>query len=127
MGFMGKLSPYSTLIEARFWAKVRIPEAPQCAKMCWEWTGSLAKGYGQMKVDGEVLRTHRIAYEIENGPLEDGEHVLHSCDNPLCANPAHLRAGTHDENMDDKRIRGRAWKHGPRTRAQVIAAMDIFG
>lgn len=36
--------------------------------------------------------------------------VLHSCDNRKCVNPAHLRAGTHRDNMDDRCARGRTPK-----------------
>ena len=33
--------------------------------------------------------------------------VLHSCDNPACQNPAHLREGTAQDNQDDIDARGR--------------------
>jgi len=37
--------------------------------------------------------------------------VLHSCDNPKCINPEHLRIGTHADNGQDMRDRDRSAKH----------------
>ncbi len=78
-------------------------------KGCWQWTGPRAKRktcpygwYSQMRV-------HRFAYEYFVGAIPDGLHVLHECDNSLCANPDHLRLGTHEENMADMHARGRHW------------------
>ena len=112
---MSVKSPYETIDEARFWSKVSLPDAPRNENLCWNWKGSTAKGYGQIKIRGDVLRCHRVAYEIENGPITDEQHVLHSCDNPLCVNPRHLRLGTHQDNMTDKKERGRVWYGGPRS------------
>jgi hypothetical protein len=110
-----KTPAYSPIDYARFWAKVEIPAAPRHENLCWNWKGSTAKDYGQIKIDGVVLRAHRVAFEMFYGPLEDEAHVLHSCDNPLCVNPKHIRSGTHQENMDDKRQRGRTTRDWTKT------------
>jgi DNA-directed RNA polymerase specialized sigma24 family protein len=41
------------------------------------------------------------------GPIPAGRLVLHSCDNPPCVNPEHLRAGTQRDNRRDAVIRRR--------------------
>ena len=71
---------------------------------CWEWTGTLnSTGYGSY---GKRL-AHRVAYEVYVGPIPDGMHVCHSCDNRRCANPAHLWLGSASENMRDCKAKGR--------------------
>ena len=87
----------------RFWSKV------DCSGDCWLWKHStFHNGYGQFKVQERNLRAHRVAWEITHGGIPDGLFVLHSCDNPRCCNPAHLRLGTHRENMADMQRKGRA-------------------
>jgi len=74
---------------------------------CLEWTGHKSKsGYGRTFYNGKKWRTHRLAIELE-GISTDGWYVLHSCDNPLCCNPTHLRLGNHTDNMKDRSKRGR--------------------
>jgi hypothetical protein len=86
----------------RFWSKVQKSDA------CWIWAASRDdKGYGTFGFDGVVQKAHRVAYQLSVGPIPDGAHILHSCDNPPCVNPAHLRVGTRSDNMRDKVARGR--------------------
>lgn len=76
---------------------------------CWEWTGPLTvDGYGQLHISKIQFRAHRLSYIIHKGPIPDGLFVCHKCDNPACVRPGHLYAGTHKQNMRDKRIRGRS-------------------
>ncbi len=67
-----------------------------------------------MMVDGKYRLAHQVAYEIHSGPVQEGMCVLHSCDEPSCVNPDHLRQGTHQENMSDmsRRRRSRASRRG---------------
>jgi hypothetical protein len=79
---------------------------------CWEWTGSLNHGYGRFTYTKNNRRmlfcAHRVSYEIYNNKLiPKGLCVCHTCDNPKCVRPNHLFLGTHQDNMDDRRIKGR--------------------
>lgn len=96
---------------------------------CIEWRGSSGKaGYGRIGVNGTLMLPHRLAYIEANGEIPEGMWVLHSCDNPKCINPEHLRVGTPSDNASDRLIRNRAWvpkgvesPHAKLTESQVIA------
>lgn len=49
----------------------------------------------------------RWIWEKTNGPLSEGECVLHRCDNPACVNLAHLFVGSQVENIADRDQKGR--------------------
>lgn len=116
---------YSATDRARFWAKVDKADGG-----CWLWTGSTnpRNGYGQFVVGSRRsivfnLRTHRVAWELTNGPIPDDTHVLHACDVARCVNPAHLFLGTHRDNMADAAKKGRL--HVQRPRKQRISAEAV--
>lgn len=71
---------------------------------CWEWTAARNKGYGVIAIEESKLRgAHIVAWEVASGrELPKGMIIRHTCDNPPCVNPAHLRLGTHGDNVDDK-------------------------
>lgn len=76
---------------------------------CWDWNGPReVAGYGTAKIGGKTYKTHRLAYETWVAPIPDGKYILHSCDNPPCINPDHLRTGTQRENVRDREVRGRS-------------------
>lgn len=74
---------------------------------CWMWTGGIVHGYGCWEVDGRRERAHRWAWELFVGPIPEGMHVLHRCDNPPCVNPNHLFLGTQTDNVQDMDAKGR--------------------
>jgi hypothetical protein len=75
---------------------------------CWNWTGAIDQyGYGNVKRVGKNFRAHRLAYEKLVGPIPNGAFILHSCDNPACCNPDHLRPGSQKDNIRDAIKRGR--------------------
>lgn len=74
---------------------------------CWVWTRATSSiGYGALTHGGFIMDAHRVAWELANGPIPKGLHVLHHCDNPPCVNPEHLYAGTRKDNARDAVERG---------------------
>lgn len=65
---------------------------------CKPWTGPIdAKGYG--RGPGHHQLAHRVAYELEHGPIPEGLEIDHLCRNRSCVEVTHLEAVSHRENL----------------------------
>lgn len=98
---------------------------------CLVWSLGKQEGYGVLTVDYKDYLTHRVAYELENGPIPDGLQVRHTCDNPPCCKGSHLLIGTAKDNAQDRveRNRGaRGERHGMALvdEKTVLAVIDKY-
>lgn len=99
---------------------------------CFEWTGYLDKdGYGKFKHLGKSLRPHRVMFEVLNGPIPSDMVVMHTCDNPKCINPKHLRLGDARSNVADKvrkqrQARGETQAGSKLTSYQVVEIRERY-
>lgn len=84
--------------KCRFFSHVEVTAT------CWLWKGGRnRRGYGKTCLGGNSNATaHRVAYELFKAPIPEDKHVLHTCDNPSCVNPAHLWIGTTQDNKADQ-------------------------
>ena len=90
----------------RFREKVSEPDN----RGCTNWTGHIsASGYGQFWINNDVrsFGPHRLALILAVGFPVGKQLALHSCDNPICVNPAHLRWGSYADNASDRESRKR--------------------
>lgn len=94
MSFMEKIGNAE-----KFWSRVDIRNEEDC----WEWMGAKKNGtYGfYAPMPGVLLKSHRVAYALFNGFIDDNLLVCHKCDNPSCCNPEHLFLGTSQDNIQD--------------------------
>lgn len=92
---------------------------------CWLWQGSISKaGYGTLSYHGKVSYAHRLSYIFVNGPIPDGLHVLHKCDNPPCCNPDHLFLGTHLDNIADMKSKLRC-AYGEKSATAKLTELQV--
>jgi hypothetical protein len=101
----------------QFMEKVDMKGAPtDNLGRCWSWLGCQGKRFGEHKTAHGRLNkvkwgesfAHRWIFK-QTYPLIDitGYQLNHKCiDNPSCVNPAHLKKGDQQGNMNDARAQG---------------------
>lgn len=107
-GYRTQLNNEEYLIYAhfRFIQNVNI-DTPNM-KDCWEWIGSTLKGYGTLWYRNKATLAARYSYIAHYGvSLNSKMLVCHTCDNPICVNPAHLFLGFSKDNTQDCIQKGR--------------------
>jgi hypothetical protein len=69
---------------------------------CWIWLGGTnGNGYGVIGRGGHgagLTYVHRVAWELERGPIPSDLEIDHLCFTRLCVNIRHLELVTHAEN-----------------------------
>lgn len=101
---------------AKFWINVNVAGETEC----WPWNLRVnKKGRGIVQWEGKKKYASRVAFELVNGHVKDNEVIMHTCDNPGCCNPAHLKRGTQQQNVQDAVNKGRTWSK--LTKDQVAA------
>jgi hypothetical protein len=117
---------YGSLLD-RFWRNTIKGDG------CWLWIGPKDDfGYGRLRNGARRVRAHRLSYEMFRCSIPADKFVLHSCDNPACVNPEHLRVGTALENVQDKvhryrQTKGEASPWAKLQTEQVIAIKSADG
>lgn len=118
------MAPVPRLVSERLIAK-----GIRTSSGCFEWQGERDRdGYGKIRLSLGGRRramVHRTSYEEFIGPIPLGLLVMHTCDNPPCFDPTHLRVGTYSDNINDAYRKGR--KKGPKTRDFCIRGHDLRG
>lgn len=96
-------------------------------KGCIEWPfAKNDKGYGLAVVNSKQRGAHNWMCRLAHGePHLIWKHAAHSCGNPGCVNPNHLRWATHVENMADKLLHG-TMNRGERNGKTTITEADVI-
>lgn len=99
-----------TRSERIIWVRA-VATSDQRGRRCIEWPWAKNnKGYGVIGWNGQRKAGHVILELSGRERPSPAHHQLHSCDNPGCVAPWHLRWGTNAENVADAVSRGRLKK-----------------
>lgn len=107
----------------RFWFNV----APENEDGCRPWIGdTFGDGYGLFTWRGRRFPAHELALTFATGEIRDETlDTCHSCNVPLCCNPAHLRFDTRKSNVADCISAGRHPWQGERNPSAKLTKGDV--
>ena len=102
----------------RFWKHVNKTDT------CWTWQLKLNRdGYGSIQIDGKSILAHRYSVVLD-GRDPAGKVVMHTCDNPACVRPDHLKVATQADNVKDMIVKGRYVKPQSKLSIEDIIAIQ---
>lgn len=94
----------------RFYSKYVISTTPpNFSSPCWNWTGTVSRGYGRLSIGKLWFKAHRISYYLHHKELPTNLTLDHLCKNTICVNPDHLEPVTSEENLSRRK---RDWTKG---------------
>lgn len=114
-------NPHPSLADAvavsRFWRLVDTRGDDEC----WPWMGDTDRGgYGTFYYRGSRHGAHELALSFTTGETRHPKlETCHSCDNPPCCNPTHLRFDTRASNIAEMHARGRA-RNGAKLTPELV-------
>lgn len=110
-------------VRGRFFAKVERLGPDDC----WLWNGQRwPSGHGIILIRNKKRQATHVSLELAGKPQPSPDAwALHSCDNPPCVNPGHLRWGDHRDNTADKLSRSRQARLGGTSNAHAKLTDDL--
>ena len=91
---------------------------------CWPWTGYEEDGYGRFFFEGKMRGAHELAVTFTTGERRASRlDTCHSCNNPPCCNPAHLRFDTRKGNLADMMAAGTHYAHVGKLNQDAVQLM----
>lgn len=88
---------------------------------CWPWLGYQEDGYGRFFFDGKMTGAHELALTFTTGEQRLARlDTCHSCNNPICCNPRHLRFDTRASNVADMIAAGRNYRPTAKLNDEIV-------
>lgn len=96
---------YSGVGRALVLQRLMDKASPEPNTGCYLWLGAVTKdGYGKIGLGPvgitpkHVVYAHRLAWELDNGPIAARLTIDHLCRQRCCVNPKHMEAVTQQQN-----------------------------